>query len=151
MKNQIKIESRIRPFSNQIEVSSDKSLSIRCILLSSIAAGKSKIFNLLESEDVINSLKALKKIGVNYRRKKDHIEIHGVGINGFDIKNKTVINAGNSGTLARLILGLLINSKKQVKLTGDRSLSKRDFSRITDPLKLFGANISTNKKNILII
>ena len=61
MKNQIKIESRIRPFNNQIEVSSDKSLSIRCILLSSIAAGKSKIFNLLESEDVINSLKALKK------------------------------------------------------------------------------------------
>ena len=52
MKNQIKIESPIKPFKKQIEVSSDKSLSIRCILLSSIALGRSKIFNLLESEDV---------------------------------------------------------------------------------------------------
>ncbi len=148
MKNQIKIESRIRPFSNQIEVSSDKSLSIRCILLSSIAAGKSKIFNLLESEDVINSLKALKKIGVNYRRKKDHIEIHGVGINGFDIKNKTVINAGNSGTLARCIIGLCSATKKKIKLIGDKSLSRRDFSRVIKPLNMFGVKIKS-KKNLL--
>ena len=148
MKNQIKIESRIRPFSNQIEVSSDKSLSIRCILLSSIAAGKSKIFNLLESEDVINSLKALKKIGVNYRRKKDHIEIHGVGINGFDIKNKTVINAGNSGTLARCIIGLCSATKKKIKLIGDNSLSRRDFSRVIKPLNMFGVKIKS-KKNLL--
>jgi len=148
VKNQIKIESRIRPFNNQIEVSSDKSLSIRCILLSSIAAGKSKIFNLLESEDVINSLKALKKIGVNYVRKKDHIEIHGVGINGFNLKNKTVINAGNSGTLARCIIGLCSATNKKIKLIGDNSLSKRDFSRVIKPLNMFGVKIKS-KKNLL--
>ena len=70
MKNQIKIESPIKPFKKQIEVSSDKSLSIRCILLSSIALGRSKIFNLLDSEDVNNTLKVIKKIGVNYIKKK---------------------------------------------------------------------------------
>ena len=53
----------------KIFVSSDKSLSIRCVLLSSIAVGRSKIFNLLESEDVINSLKIIKKLGVNYKKK----------------------------------------------------------------------------------
>ena len=63
-------------------------------------------------------------------------------------KKKITINAGNSGTLARLILGLLVNSKQQIKLTGDQSLSKRDFLRITDPLEKFGVNINT-KKNCL--
>ena len=57
------------------------------------------------------------------------------GLNGFNKKKKTIINAGNSGTLARLILGLLIKTEKVVKIVGDKSLSKRDFSRVTDPLK----------------
>ena len=66
MKNQVKIANVIKPFKRKkIFVSSDKSLSIRCVLLSSIAVGRSKIFNLLESEDVINSLKIIKKLGVN--------------------------------------------------------------------------------------
>ena len=65
MKNQVKIDQVIAPFKKQINVSSDKSISIRCVLLSSIATGKSKIFNLLESEDVNNALIAIKKIGVN--------------------------------------------------------------------------------------
>ena len=64
MKNQIKIREIIKPFKNKIEISSDKSLSIRCILLSSIAIGKSKIFNLLDSEDVNNTLTAVKRLGV---------------------------------------------------------------------------------------
>ena len=70
MKNQITINNLIKPFKKQIIVSSDKSLSIRCILLSSIGIGKSKIFNILESEDVINTLKAVEKFGVKYLKKK---------------------------------------------------------------------------------
>ena len=56
-------------------------------------------------------------------------------------QTETTINAGNSGTLARLLLGSLIKSKKTVKIIGDKSLSKRDFSRVTEPLKKFGVNI----------
>ena len=145
MKNQVKIEESIKPFKKEIIVSSDKSLSIRCILLSSIAAGTSKIFNLLESDDVLNALKAIKKIGVNYKKKKYYTEIHGVGINGFNIKKNTVIDAGNSGTLARTILGLCSATKKKIKLIGDRSLSKRDFSRVIKPLNLFGVNIKSKR------
>ncbi len=143
MKNQVQIDKIIKPFNKQITVPSDKSLSIRCILFSSIALGKSKIFNLLQSEDVTNSIKAIKKIGVRCINKKNYLEIYGVGINGFKIKNKTTINAGNSGTLARCILGLLSSSKKKIKLIGDQSLSKRDFSRVIRPLNLFGVDIKS--------
>ena len=148
MKNQVKINKVISPFKKSIEINSDKSLSIRSILLSSIATGKSKIFNLLESEDVINSLKAVKKLGVNYIKKSGFYEIHGVGINGFKLNKNIVLNAGNSGTLARCIMGLCSATQKQIKLVGDKSLSKRDFSRIIKPLNLFGVKISS-KNNLL--
>ena len=79
MKNQVTINKLIKPFKKVIAVSGDKSLSIRCILLSSIALGKSKIFNLLESEDVINTIRAVERLGVKCLRKKKYIEIYGVG------------------------------------------------------------------------
>tara|TARA_Y100000590_G_scaffold195545_1_gene221995 strand:- start:8149 stop:9474 length:1326 start_codon:yes stop_codon:yes gene_type:complete len=150
VKNQIKIEKTIKPFSKSITVSGDKSISIRCILFASIAIGKSKIFNLLHSEDVISALKIIKKIGVNYKKRKNYLEINGVGINGFSFKNNTLINAGNSGTLARCILGLCSAINKNLILTGDVSLSKRDFSRVIKPLSLFGVNIKNNKDKLPI-
>ena len=110
-------------------------------MLASQAIGTSKLYNLLESEDVMNTLYSIKKLGINYKKIKNYYEINGLGINGYVTNNNVKINAGNSGTLARLILGLLVNSKKKITLVGDKSLSKRDFSRITEPLKLFGANI----------
>ena len=66
------------------------------------------------------------------------------------LKKNTVIDAGNSGTVGRLILSLLVKSEKKIKLIGDKSLSKRDFSRITEPLKNFGVNIKS-KGNLLPI
>ena len=145
MPSQILINKKISPFKKKIEVGSDKSLSIRTVLLASQAIGKSKIYNLLESEDVINTLKAIKKLGIKYKKKGNVYEIYGYGLNNFEPKNNTIINAGNSGTLGRLILGLLVKCEKKIKLVGDKSLSKRDFSRITEPLKSFGANIKSNR------
>ncbi len=151
MPKYIYIDKKILPFHQTIKVSSDKSLSIRTILLASQAVGISKLSNLLESEDVLNALKVIKKLGINYKKTKRCYEIHGFGLNGFNPKNNTVINAGNSGTLGRLILALLIKTNKKIKLTGDRSLSKRDFSRVVNPLKLFGANIKSKKNSLPII
>tara|TARA_A100001011_G_C14230051_1_gene808350 strand:+ start:55 stop:1380 length:1326 start_codon:yes stop_codon:yes gene_type:complete len=150
MPNSIFIEDKIKNFKKTIRVSSDKSISIRAILLASQAVGASKISNLLESEDVLNALRAIKKLGINYKKRGNSYIIYGYGLNGFNVKKKTTINAGNSGTLARLILGLLIKSKNKIKLVGDKSLSKRDFSRVIKPLKLFGANIKS-KNNLLPI
>ena len=72
-------------------------------------------------------------------------------MNGFKYKRNITLNAGNSGTLARLILGLLIHSTKKVKIIGDKSLSKRDFLRVTKPLKKFGANFKTNNGKLPIV
>jgi len=148
MPKHIYINKKIPSYNKTIQVSSDKSLSIRTVLLASQAVGISKISNLLESEDVLNALKVIKKLGIKYIKKKNYYEIHGFGLNGFNPKNNTIINAGNSGTLGRLILSLLIKTNKKVKLVGDRSLSKRDFSRVIKPLELFGANIKSTKNSL---
>ena len=149
MPKHINIYRKIDPYNKTIQVSSDKSLSIRTVLLASQAVGISKISNILESEDVLNTLRAIKKLGIKYKKKKNCYEIYGFGLNGFNPKNNTVINAGNSGTLGRIILSLLIKTDKKIKLIGDKSLSKRDFKRISDPLSRFGAKLQLrNKKNL---
>ncbi len=150
MSNHIFINEKIVDFKKKISVASDKSISIRSILLASQAIGVSRISNLLESEDVLNTLKAIKKLGINYKKKGDSYFIEGYGLNNFSLRKRITINAGNSGTLARLILGLLVKSKFKIKLIGDNSLSKRDFSRIIKPLRLFGVNIQSKKNSLPI-
>ncbi|MDA7713107.1 3-phosphoshikimate 1-carboxyvinyltransferase [Candidatus Pelagibacter sp.] len=149
MPSYLSINKRIDSFNKKIIVSGDKSLSIRWVLLASQAIGKSKAYNLLMSEDVIAALEAIKKLGIKVLIKKKYCEILGKGLNNFTYKNGLVIDAKNSGTLGRLILGLLIKSTKKIKLIGDKSLSKRDFLRVTEPLKKFGAKFHYKVKNKL--
>ena len=148
MKNFAVIKNKIKKFNKKIFVPGDKSLSIRTVLLASQGVGVSNIYNLLESEDVLNSLAAIKKLGIKYTKVKKKYRIYGLGLNGYSPKKNTTIYAGNSGTLGRHLLALVVKINKKIRLTGDMSLSKRDFSRIAEPLKLFGANIKS-KKNFL--
>ena len=145
MKNFVRIESKLNNFNSVIEIPGDKSISIRCILLASQAIGQSKAFNLLESDDVKNTIKSMRSLGVKIKKKKNFYEIEGVGLNGFKIKDKQKIYAGNSGTFARLFCGLVVKNEKKIKVLGDKSLSKRDFSRIIDPLRQFGVILKSKK------
>ena len=113
MKNKIWINKTIKPYNKILEIEGDKSLSIRWALLASQANGKSKSINLLKSDDVITTLNCLKKLGVKIKKFKNSCEITGVGLNGYNYKKNITLNAGNSGTLGRLIMGLLIHSKKK--------------------------------------
>tara|TARA_B100000214_G_scaffold365138_1_gene332534 strand:+ start:399 stop:1730 length:1332 start_codon:yes stop_codon:yes gene_type:complete len=151
VQNFLKINKKIGSFKKKILVDGDKSLSIRWALLSSQGVGQSIAKNILKSEDLINTLNCLKKLGVKIKLKKNICIIEGVGINGFAYKKKIVLNAGNSGTLGRLILPLLIKSPYKIKIIGDKSLSRRDFSRVIEPLKKIGANFYPNKKKTLPI
>ena len=151
MPKPIIIERKIKSFNKNITVSSDKSLSIRFALMASQATGVSRAYNLLRSEDVINTLKCLKKLGIKIILNRKYCEITGKGINGFKFKKNMILNAGNSGTLARLILALVIKSPNKIKLIGDKSLSKRDFSRVIDPLKKMGVHFYPNNKKTLPI
>ena len=148
MTNKIVIKKKIKPFNKIIKVDGDKSISIRWLLLASQTIGISKAYGILQSEDIFNTIKCLKRLGVKIKIKKSYCELHGVGLNGFKTKKNLKLNAGNSGTLARLILGLLIHSKRKITLTGDKSLSKRDFLRVIKPLEKFGAKFQYKKKGL---
>ena len=145
MPNHILIKKRIANFKKKISVSGDKSISIRWVLFASIASGISKARNLLISEDVLAAINIIKKFGIKVIQKKGLFIIFGKGIDGYNFRKNTVINAGNSATLGRLILGLIINSTKTIKLVGDKSLSRRDFKRVTSPLSRFGAKFKLKK------
>ena len=152
MPNSFIIKNKIKKFNNVISVPGDKSISIRWILFSSLANGVSKAKNLLMSEDVIATLNTIKKLGIKTKLSKNYCKIFGKGLNGYQYKKNLIINAKNSGTLGRLILGFLINTPKSIKLIGDKSLSKRDFKRISEPLSKFGASFKlNNKKNLPLI
>tara|TARA_B100000963_G_scaffold111164_1_gene96774 strand:- start:2402 stop:3727 length:1326 start_codon:yes stop_codon:yes gene_type:complete len=143
MSNLVKIKNKISRFNKKLLIDGDKSLSIRWALLSSQSLKKSRSSNLLLSEDVMSTLNCLKKLGVKVKISKSFCEMIGVGLNGFKYKKDLTLNAGNSGTLGRLILGLLVHSKKEIKIKGDESLSKRDFLRVIKPLEGFGAKFKS--------
>jgi 3-phosphoshikimate 1-carboxyvinyltransferase len=152
MPNSIIVNKKIRAFNKKITVSGDKSISIRWVLFSSLGNGISSAQNLLMSEDVIAAINAIKKLGIKVQYNKRICKVYGKGVDGYQFKKGLVINAENSGTLGRLILGLLINTKFPIRLIGDKSLSKRDFKRITDPLSKFGATFKLkNKKNLPLV
>jgi len=148
MSNPTKINNKINSFNKTITVSGDKSLSIRWVLFSSMAMGESKAFNLLLSEDVLAAINAVKKLGINVKLNKKCCTIFGNGPSGYSYKKNIIINAENSGTLGRLIMGILIDTPYKIKIIGDKSLSKRDFNRIAEPLSKFGAKIILTKKGL---
>ncbi len=152
MPNKIILKKKISKFNKKIFIPGDKSISIRWVLISSIADGVSKAKNLLMSEDVLASIEAIRKLGVRVVVKKNICKIYGVGIKGYRYKKNLVINAKNSGTLGRLISGILIDTPFPIKIIGDESLSKRDFRRISKPLSKFGASFKLrNSCNLPLI
>ena len=149
MKNFLIISNKVKKFNKTIRVSGDKSISIRWVLFASLAEGNSKAKNLLMSEDVLAAIKAINKLGIKSKIINNICTIYGKGVNGYNYKKNLIINSKNSGTLGRLILGFLINTNKKIKIIGDKSLSKRDFRRISDPLSKFGAKFNLkNNKNL---
>ncbi len=125
----------------------DKSISHRVLILAGQALGESKIYNLLEGEDVINTLKAMKLFGVRVTKKLNSYSIFGVPP-GCLFQPKKIIDFGNSGTGIRLICGLVSSNNIEVKLVGDNSLSKRPMKRVTDHLTRIGAEINLKNETL---
>ncbi len=125
----------------------DKSISHRSIIIPSISNGVCEINNILKSDDVLNTIKAFKNMGVKIIEENKKVIIFGKGLNSLK-KPKDKIYLGNSGTSARLLTGLLSSQKFDTVLTGDKSLSKRPMNRISDPLKELGAEIYTSNGSL---
>ncbi len=119
----------------------DKSISHRILILAGQTVGKSEISNLLEGEDVINTLKAMRLLGAQIKKKGNKYIVFGIPPGGLFQPNKP-IDFGNSGTGIRLISGLISSNSIVVKLIGDKSLSKRPMKRVTEHLSKIGAEVS---------
>ena len=126
----------------------DKSISHRIIILGSQAVGKSSVTNLLESEDVLNTVKVMRQLGSNIKKIDGKYIIFGLPP-GTLFEPKKELNFGNSGTSIRLITGLLSTNNIKTKLVGDKSLSSRPMKRVTEHLKRIGAVFILKKNNFL--
>ncbi len=136
----ILVKDKIKPFNRSIRVDSDKSISIRSLLIGAISQNISCIKNILKSEDVISTMDSLKKLGVKIYKKKGIMYVYGKGLGSLSAKKNTYLNFGNSGTLARLIIGLLTTTPNiNLKLTGDHSLRKRSMKKLILLMSKFGA------------
>ena len=144
----LKIEKKILQFKKTIEVDADKSMSIRSFLIGAISQNISIARNILESDDVFSTINCLKKLGVKIKKvKSKNYLIYGKGLGSLHLKKNSKLNFGNSGTLTRLLVGILSTSPGiTVKISGDRSLNKRSMKKLIDLMKRFGALFLPKKK-----
>jgi 3-phosphoshikimate 1-carboxyvinyltransferase len=142
------ISRSIKSYNKTIRVDSDKSISIRSFLIGAISHNISEVKNVLESDDVFSCISCLKKLGVKIDKvKTKHYLIYGKGLGSLYAKKNTVLDCGNSGTTARLLIGLLSTSPNiQVKIKGDHSLNKRNMAKLFDLMSDFGTTFLPNNK-----
>ena len=135
------INTKIKSFKKVIEVDPDKSISIRSFLIGAISYNVSSVKNVLESEDVFSTIKCLKNLGVQIKKQKTkEYLIYGKGLGSLFAKKNTTLNFGNSGTLARLLTGILSTTPDiEVKIKGDNSLNKRSMKKLISLMSNFGA------------
>jgi 3-phosphoshikimate 1-carboxyvinyltransferase len=133
--------------SGEIIIAPDKSISHRSIIFASLANGKSKIYNLLEGEDVLKTINAMRLMGVDIVKKENYYEVNGSGIVGL-LEPSDIIDMGNSGTSTRLLAGLVCPYNFTSFFTGDASLRKRPMGRVFEPIQKFGAQIISRKNNL---
>ena len=132
-----------------VTVPGDKSISHRAVIFGSLAEGVSEFSNFLMGEDCLATLKALSDMGVKTSINENKITIHGVGLRGLKSPTKS-LNLGNSGTSARLLLGLLGAQKFNSNIKGDKSLSNRPMNRVMDPLRKMGMEFSSRNGKLPI-
>lgn len=124
-----------------IKVAGDKSITHRAIIFSSLSKGTTRIHEPLLGADCISTLEIFKQFGVKSELSKDCLIITSPGLESF-CYDQSILDAGNSGTTARLLMGVLSNLPATLTLIGDESLSKRPMKRVTLPLSQMGANIT---------
>lgn len=135
---------RVRParrLAGRVAVPGDKSISHRAALFGALASGRTEITGFLEGADCLATLKAVRALGAEVTRKgAGHYLVDGAGVNGLT-EPDNVIDCGNSGTSARLLMGVLAGQPFWTVLTGDDSLRSRPMDRVAEPLRRMGATV----------
>src|SRR6267143_1874814 len=139
------VAPRVRRVGGVVRPPGDKSISHRVVMLAALARGKSQLRGLLTGDDVKSSARVLRQLGAEISR----IQASGVWVSGSRLlAPDSRLNCGNSGTTARLILGILAGQKFAATLTGDASLRRRPMRRVTEPLKQMGADIKEGEDGL---
>ncbi|QFY42579.1 3-phosphoshikimate 1-carboxyvinyltransferase [Candidatus Methylospira mobilis] len=148
MNNTKKINYMVSPggyVRGEARVPGDKSISHRSIMLGSLAEGTTRVSGFLEAEDCLATMQAFRAMGVDIAGPDaGNVTIRGVGMHGLQ-PPRDALYLGNSGTSMRLLSGLLAGQRFDVTLTGDASLTRRPMKRVTEPLRLMGAEIETSE------
>lgn len=136
------------PLRGEIAIPGDKSISHRALMLAAVAVGETRIDGLLEAEDVLATAEAMRRLGAVVERDGASWVIHGRGVGGLE-EPTDILDFGNSGTGARLALGLLASHPILAFLCGDASLSRRPMGRVIEPLTRMGARFLARRGNLL--
>lgn len=135
------------PLKGSIEIPSDKSLSHRAVILGSICNGKLHVKNFSASADCKSTVNILQELGIEIEYLTDStLLVHGKGLKGFK-EPGNILDAGNSGTTLRIMLGILSGQSFYSVLTGDNSLRKRPMGRVIEPLTMMGSRILARENN----
>ncbi len=138
-----------QPVQGTLRIPGDKSISHRAIMLGAIAKGKTTIEGFLTGDDCLRTIDIFKQLGVTITLDGTNVTIDSPGIDAW-ITPSAPLYCGNSGTTARLMLGILASSNVTATLTGDDSLSKRPMDRVVNPLKQMGANIEAQSDEMVL-
>ncbi len=139
---------KINRLSGTIEFGGDKSISHRAVIFSALAEGKSILKNCSNGEDVKSTIYCFRQLGCKIEKKGNELIVNSHGYEKFK-KPGSALNAGNSGTTARLLSGILIHQKFETEIIGDDSLSSRPMQRIIEPLTKMGGNLASRENNFL--
>ncbi len=142
------IKKPIQNYRKKITVDSDKSISIRSFLFGSICQGISLVKNVLESEDVLSTISCLRKLNIKILNIGNKTyKIYGKGLGSYNARNWEKLNFGNSGTLARLITGIITSTPNlNLEIFGDKSLNKRSMKKLINLMSQFGAEFYPKNK-----
>ena len=130
----------------EINIPGDKSISHRSIMLSSLGNTSVEITNFLKGADCLSTISCMRTMGVTIEEYEDRILVTGNGLNGLK-EPENILDAGNSGTTLRLLLGLLSPQRFLTTFTGDNSLRSRPMGRVIKPLSIMGANVVGRNQN----
>lgn len=143
----IKLQTAGKKLRGTLTMPGDKSISHRAVMLGSIASGDTRVQHLLDSEDVRRTVTAMSNLGVTFSTENHDLIIHGKSLNEL-VEPRQMLDMGNSGTTARLLMGLLANQPFAVTFRGDKSLSKRPFARVIKPLIAMGVSFVTKNDHL---
>lgn len=139
---------RSRPLAGRVRVPGDKSISHRALIFGALATGRTLIRGLLEAQDVMHTARVLQALGAGVRQRDGACEVLGSGVGGLG-EPDAPLDFGNSGTGARLMMGVIAGHPITARLTGDASLSRRPMGRVLRPLRQMGLEVLENGRETL--